>query len=68
MKGYDISRNIKNPDRGPWVVQLVEHSTLAQVMISQFTVREFQPHIGLAAVSTEPASDPLFPLFLPFPH
>ena len=29
-----------------------------------FTVREFEPHIGLSAVSAEPASDPLFPLSL----
>ena len=31
---------------------MVEHLTLAQVMISWFG--EFEPHTGFAAVSTEP--------------
>ena len=31
-------------------------------------VPEFEPHFGLSAVSTEPASDPLSSLFLPLPH
>ena len=32
------------------------------------TVHEFEPCIGLAAVSTEPASDPLSPFSLPHPR
>ena len=31
-------------------------------------VREFEPRMGLAAVSSEPALDPLSPLPLPFLH
>ena len=30
-------------------------------------VREFEPHVGLSAVGTEPASDPLSPSSLPLP-
>ena len=55
---------------GPWVAQLVEHQTSAQVL--HLMVHEFEPHIrlvGLAAVSTDPASKILVnPLFLPFSH
>ena len=36
-----------------WVAQLVEHPTLAQVMISQFV---FEPHVRLCADSTEPGA------------
>ena len=46
------------------MAQSVEHPTSAQAMISQFvSSHESEPHIGLAAVSTEPASDPLSPFF-----
>ena len=41
-----------------WVAQLVKHLSSAQVMIS---VCELKPHIGLSAVSMEPALDPLSP-------
>ena len=44
--------------KGAWVAQSVERPTLAQIMIS---VCEFKPHIGLAVLSTELASDPLSP-------
>ena len=44
-----------------WVVQLVEHPTFVQVMISWS-----KPHLKLATVSTEPTSGPPSPsLFAP---
>ena len=43
------------------VAQSVKHPTSAQVTISRF-----EPCIGLAAISTDPASDPVSPS-LPFP-
>ena len=46
------------------MAQPVERLTSAQVMISRF--REFKPHVRLAAVSAEPAWDPLSPP-LPLP-
>ena len=45
--------------RGTWAARPVERWTSAQVMISWFC--EFEPHIRLSAVSTEPALDPLSP-------
>ena len=45
--------------RDTWVAQLVKRPYVAHVMISWF--KGFEPHIGLAAVSAEPASDPLSP-------
>ena len=41
---------------GIWMAQSGEHLTSAQVVILWF---EFEPNIGLTAVNTEPASDPL---------
>ena len=41
------------------MTQLVKCPTLAQVMISRG--HEFEPRIGLSAVSTKPTSDPLSP-------
>ena len=32
------------------------------------TLHEFEPHVGLSAVSKEPALEPLPPLFLLLPH
>ena len=43
---------------GRLVAQLVERPTLAQAMS---LVHEFEPHTALAAVSVEPALDPLSP-------
>ena len=48
---------------GAWVAQLVQRLTFAQVVI--LAVREFEPHIGLSAVSAEPALDPLPPFSAP---
>ena len=46
-----------------WVTQSVKRPTSAQVMISPFC--EFEPRMGLAAVSTQPTLDPLcFPSLL----
>ena len=51
--------------RGAPVAHWVEHPTLAQVMISWFM--SFEPHIGLTALSADPALDPLSSsLFLSF--
>ena len=46
------------------MAQSVQCLTLAQIMIS---VCEFKPHNRLSAISTEPASDPPSPPFLPLP-
>ena len=50
---------------GAWVASSGECLTPAQVMISRFV--SLSPTIGLSAVSTEPASDPLFPSLSPLP-
>ena len=52
---------------GTWVAQLVECLTLDFCSGHDLTVCEFKPHIGLTAISTEPALDPLSPLSLPLP-
>ena len=41
--------------RGDWVAQSVERLTLAQVMIS-WSVSEFEPPVGLCAVSSKPGA------------
>ena len=46
---------------GTWVAQSVEHLTLGFSSGHDLMVREFEPHMGLSAVSTEPALDPLSP-------
>ena len=46
---------IKKTIYGAWVAQVAECLTLAQVMISRGC--EFEPHIGLCAVSAKPALD-----------
>ena len=50
-----INQNELNPMvRGFWVVQSVEHLTVAQVTIPWFG---FEPHLGLCAVSAGRALD-----------
>ena len=49
--------------RGTWVAQLVEHPPNF-TSGHDLTVHEFKPHIGLAAVSTEPTLDPVSPISL----
>ena len=46
---------------GTWVAQLVKRLTLDLSSTRDLMVREFKPHTGLDAVSTEPALDPLSP-------
>ena len=47
--------------RDAWVVQSVEHPTLAQVMISQFVSSNPASGSVLTAQSLEPASDSVSP-------
>ena len=52
-----------------WVAQLLKHLTPDFSSGHDFTVCEFDPYIGLAAVSTDPALDNLSrPLSLPLPR
>ena len=44
--------------RGAWVAQSIKCPTLGFGSGYDFMVCEFEPHIGLSAVSPEPASDP----------
>ena len=46
---------------GAWVAQSVEHLTLGFGSGHDLTVPEFEPHLGLSAVSEEPTSHPLLP-------
>ena len=46
---------------GAWVVQEVERPTLGFSSGHDLPICEFEPRIGLLAVSIEPASDPLSP-------
>ena len=50
----------KAVSRGAWVAQLVKHSTLDSGSGHDLTVCGLEPHVGLCADSTEPASDPPF--------
>ena len=47
--------------KGAWVIQLVEHPTLAQVMISQFVGSSSTSGSVLTAHSLEPALDSMSP-------
>ena len=47
--------------RRTWEAQLVKHLTLDFGSGHDLTVCEFEPRIGLPAVSTEPNFDPLSP-------
>ena len=53
--------------RDDWVAQLVKHQTLDFGLGHDLTICKFKPHIGLSAVSAEPASDLLSPESLPIP-
>ena len=54
---------------GAWVAQLVEHLSLAQVMISQFVSLSLALGSVLTAQSLKPASDSVSSsLSLPFPR
>ena len=55
----DSSRFKETTNWGTWLAQLVKCPTSAH---HDLTVREFEPHIGLSAVSAEPTSDPVYPL------
>ena len=58
----------KEEFRGAWVAQLVERLTLDIGSGHDLMVCGFEPLIGVSAVSTESASDPLSPfLFAPPP-
>ena len=61
-----VMGEISEGDWGAWVAQLVEHLTLAQVVISRFM--SSSPTLGsvLTAQSLEPASD-CYPLSAPPP-
>ena len=51
----------KNPLRGAWVAQSVEHPTSAKVTISQSVSSSPESGSGLMAQSLEPASDSVSP-------
>ena len=44
-----------------WLSRLSVQLRLMVLMVLDLMVREFKPHVGLTAVSTEPALDPLSP-------
>ena len=52
---------IDNYQRGAWVAQSVKHLTLDFSSGQDLVVHETEPHVGLCAISTEPAWDSLSP-------
>ena len=48
-------------NRGTWATQWVKHPTLGFCSGHDFTVHEFEPHVGLCAGSAEPGWDCLSP-------
>ena len=65
----DDKRMIKNDlKRGTWVAQSIKPRLRLRLSGHDLLARGFEPHIGLSAVSTELASDPLSPSLCPSLH
>ena len=67
----DKKTNIKRgQNRGTWVAQSVEHPTLDFLILAHdFTVRGFEPHVGLCYDRAKPGDSLTLPLSLcPSPH
>ena len=61
----DFNTLLLEMDRGAWVAQLVDHPTLAQVMISSLVSSSPALDSVLTAQSLEPASDSVSPSLSP---
>ena len=61
MNTASMTEGRKKKNLETWVAQSVKHLILDFGLGHDLTVCEFEPRIGFSTVSTELASDPLFP-------